>query len=135
TSFVTFQLGTQVIMALIVGWLVNRLGTQTGLAEARAGEAERLRDELGRRTDVLEAANRCARALSSSLELDQAFTAFIRELRGLVPFDRMGILLAEEGSAVIIANSGERIDDVFPKGTRLELPGTLLSEILTTGQT
>ena len=31
----------------------------------------RLRDELGRRADVLEAANRCARALGSSLELER----------------------------------------------------------------
>ncbi len=53
-------------------------------AEARAAEAERLRDELGRRGDILEAANRCARALGSSLEIETAFGAFIRELRGLV---------------------------------------------------
>ena len=47
---------------------------------------------------MLEAANRCARALGSSLELDEAFGAFIRELRGLVPFDRIAIVLRENGT-------------------------------------
>ena len=61
----------------------------------RADEAERLRDDLGRRIDLLEATNRAARALGSSLDLDEAFTAFTQELRGLVPFDRAAILLLE----------------------------------------
>ena len=57
-----------------------------------------MRDRLGRRVDLLEAAGRCARALGSSLDLDEAFGAFIRELRGLVPFDRTAIVLAEGAS-------------------------------------
>ena len=92
-DYVTLQLGIEVLMGLIVGWLVLRLVGQTEVAETRAGEAERLRDQLGRRADALEAANRCARALSSSLELEQAFDAFIREVRGLLPFDRIAIVL------------------------------------------
>ena len=72
----------QVLVALVVGWLVLRLRGEAEVADARPAEAERLRDELGRRADVLDAANRCARALGSSLELDEAFGAFIRELRG-----------------------------------------------------
>ena len=48
---------------------------------------------------MLDAANRCARALGSSLEIEEAFAAFIRELRGLVPFDRTAIVLADEGAA------------------------------------
>ena len=69
---------------LIVGWLVARLRDAAAAAGERAAEAEELRDQLGRRVDVLDAASRCARALSSSLELDQAFGAFIRELAGLL---------------------------------------------------
>jgi hypothetical protein len=69
---VTFQVGVQIIAGLIVGWLVERFNAQTRLAESRAREAERLRDELGRRVDVLEAANRCSRALGSSLVMEQA---------------------------------------------------------------
>ena len=42
-----------------------------GRASAARAEAERLRDELGRRVDLLDAANRCARALGSSLELER----------------------------------------------------------------
>jgi hypothetical protein len=106
-EFVTFQAGAGLLMALLVGWLVARLDEQRATAEQRAEEAEALRDELGRRADLLEAANRCARALNSSLDLDEAFGAFIRELRGLVPFDRMAIVLAEEGAARVIATAGD----------------------------
>ena len=95
------------LIGLIVGWLMLRLLGQTRVAETRAAEAERLRDQLGRRADVLEAANRCARALSSSLELDQAFDAFIREVRGLLPFDRIAIVLSENGVAQVMAVAGD----------------------------
>ena len=93
-DYVTLQVGLEVLIGLIVGWLMLRLLGQTRVAERRAADAERLRDQLGRRADVLEAANRCARALSSSLELEQAFDAFIREVRGLMPFDRIAIVLS-----------------------------------------
>jgi signal transduction histidine kinase len=133
-EFVTFQAGAGLLMAMVTGWLYSRLNEQRVEAEQRATEAEALRDELGRRADLLDASNRCARALSSSLDLDEAFQAFIRELRGLVPFDRMGILLVEEGTAQIIANAGEHIDDIYPKGSRMDLHGTLIEEIVATGQ-
>jgi hypothetical protein len=102
-DYVTFQVGGQIIFGLIVGWLVARLGRQTELSDARAQEAERLRDALGHRVDILEAANRCARALGSSLELDEAFRAFIREVRGLVPFDRMAVVLVEGERLEVLA--------------------------------
>ena len=69
-------------------------------------EAERLRDELGRRIDLLEATNRAARALGSSLDLDEAFTAFVQELRGVVPFDRAAILLVEGDTVRVMATAG-----------------------------
>ena len=104
------------------------------MAELRADEAEALRDELGRRADLLDAANRCARALSSSLDLDEAFGAFIRELRGLVPFDRMAIVLAEGDVSRVIATAGRHADDVMPPGTRLSRSSdNLLAEVVATG--
>jgi signal transduction histidine kinase len=117
-------------MGAIVGRLVDDLAASRRAAEARANEAEALRDELGRRVDVLEAANRCARALGSSLELDEAFTAFIRELQGLVPFDRVAIVLAEDGSARVMATAGAGEDDVFPPGTARPVVGSVLEEVL-----
>jgi K+-sensing histidine kinase KdpD len=129
-SNVTFQFGVEIITGLIVGWLVERLGRQTHVAGERASEAERLRDELGRRVDLLEAANRCARALGSSLDLDQAFGAFIRELRGLVAFDRMAVVLAEDGLAHVMAVAGEGAEDVFPPGTTRPVEGSVLEEVL-----
>jgi signal transduction histidine kinase len=129
-EFVTFQAGAGLLMALIVGWLVARLDEQRRTAELRAAEAEGLRDELGRRADLLDAANRCARALSSSLDLDEAFGAFIRELRGLIPFDRMAIVLAEDGAARVLATAGDQADDVMPPGTLISLEQNLLAEVI-----
>ena len=127
---VTFQVGIQLIAGLFVGSLVERLRAQTAVAEARAGEAERLRDELGRRIDLLEAASRCSRALGSSLDLDEAFSAFIRELRGLVPFDRLAIVLAESDTARVIATAGRGANEVFPPGTSAALTGTVLEDVM-----
>ena len=134
-EFVTFQVGAGLLMALLVGWIVARLDDQRATAEQRVEEAEALRDELGRRADLLDAANRCARALSSSLDLDEAFGAFIRELRGLVPFDRMAIVLAEEDTARVIATAGEQADEVMPPGTTLSLDDNLLADVVVRGQT
>jgi signal transduction histidine kinase len=102
----TFQIGVQLIVALIVGWLVQRLAGEARIAEQRADEALELRDRLGRRVDLLEASSRCARALGSSLELDAAFGAFIRELRGLVPFDRAAIVLVDGTQSRVMATAG-----------------------------
>jgi signal transduction histidine kinase len=131
---VTLPVGVGVITGLIVGWLVERLAGQTKLAIQRAAEAEALRDELGRRADLLDAANSCARALSSSLDFGQAFTAFIRELRGLVPFDRTAIVLADDNTAQVMATAGVGADDVFPPGTRGAVAGSVLEDVLRTGR-
>jgi hypothetical protein len=127
---VTLRGGMGLLLGFVLGRVVSSLGEQGTLAEQRAEEAERLRDALGRRVDLLEAANRCARALGSSLELDQAFSAFIRELRGLVHFDRAAIVLAEDGRAQVIAAAGEGADEVFPVGTSRPVSGSVLEEVL-----
>jgi uncharacterized integral membrane protein len=129
-DYVTLHVGLEALIALIVGRLVLRLAEESRDASTRAEEAVKLRDELARRADVLDAANRCARALSSSLELREAFGAFIRELRGLVPFDRVAIVLAEDGLAQVMASAGIGSDVVFPTGSRAPLEGTLLEDVL-----
>ena len=134
-EYVTFQAGAGLLMALLVGWIVTRLDEQRATAEQRAEEAEALRDELGRRADLLDAANRCGRALSSSLDLDEAVNAFIRELRGLVPFDRMAIVLAEDGMARIIATVGEQADDAISAGAEFDPENSLISDVVARGQT
>jgi signal transduction histidine kinase len=135
SDYVTFQAGAGLLMALLVGWLYDRLKEQNATAEQRADEAELLRDELGRRADLLEAATRCARALSSSLDLDEAFGAFIRELRGLVPFDRMAIVLAEGEVSRVIATAGASADAIEPPGSESSLENNLVAEIVAHGQT
>jgi signal transduction histidine kinase len=126
---VTFPVGIQLILGAVVGSLVNRLREERKSAAARAAEAEVLRDELGRRADVLDATNRCARALSSSLELEQAFAAFIRELRGLLPFDRTAILLVEDGHLRVFATAGEAAGTVFPPGTIVPIVGSVMTQL------
>ena len=131
---VAFPWGLLTLTGMIVGWLVDRLRRETATSEAQVAEAEGLRDELGRRADVLEAATHCARALSSSLELDEAFEAFIRELRGFVPFDRTAIVLEEGGTAQVMAVAGVGAEAVFARGSRAPVGETLLAEVLRTGQ-
>jgi signal transduction histidine kinase len=131
---VSFPAGILLITGAIVGWLVARLRDAAAAAGERAAEAEELRDQLGRRVDVLDAASRCTRALSSSLELDQAFGAFIRELAGLLDYDRVAIVLAEAGSARVMAAAGKGSDDVFPPGSRGPVEGSILAVVLRDGQ-
>jgi signal transduction histidine kinase len=127
---VSFPSGVLLLSGLIVGWLVLRLDVEARVSGERAADAEKLRDALGRRVDVLEAANRCARALGSSLDVEQAFGAFIREVRGLVPFDRVGIILVEEGEARVIAAAGRGAETVFAPGTARPATGSVLDEAL-----
>jgi signal transduction histidine kinase len=82
------------------------------------------------RVDALEAANRCARALGSSLELERAFGAFIDELSGFVPFDRTAIVLVDEESATTIATAGRGAREVFPPGSVGPMRGSVLERVL-----
>ena len=67
----------------------------------------------------LDAANRCARAPQLvARRCREAFGAFIRELRGLLPFDRVAIVLAEDGVAQVMATAGAGVEDGLPAGTR-----------------
>ena len=126
---VAFALGA------VVGRLVEMERERARDAVARAAEAERLRDELGRRIDVLEATSRAARALGSSLDLDAAFAAFVRELRSLLAFDRAAILLAEASGARVMATAGAGADDFLPPGTAIEIEGSILVDVIEQGRT
>ena len=128
SAFVRFLVG--LLAGVVVGRLRDTIGAERRRAEGRAAEAERLRDELGHRVDVLEAANRCARALGASLELDEAFGAFIRELRGLVPFDRTAVVLVEGATARTVAVAGRGAEEVFPAGSSGPIAGSVLEPVL-----
>jgi signal transduction histidine kinase len=128
TAFARVLVG--MLAGLVIGRLRDTLNAERSRAEGRAAEAERLRDEMGHRVDVLETANRCARALGSSLELDEAFGAFIRELRGLVPFERTAIVLVEGDTAITMATAGRGASEVFPPGNSDPIEGSLLERVL-----
>ena len=95
---VTFQLGIEAAdSALIVGWLVAACAPRARARPRPARrEAEELRDELGRRADLLEAANRCARALALVARPRGGVRRLHpRAARASSPFDRVAIVLAE----------------------------------------
>jgi signal transduction histidine kinase len=131
---ISLPLGVQLIIGLIVGWLVRRLRRETTLADTRAVEAEELRDQLGRRADQLEAVNRCARALGSSLDASEAFHHFLREVQSVFEFDRLAIVIAEGEDAVVLANTGREERTLLPVGSRRPLAGSVMEEVLR-GQT
>jgi signal transduction histidine kinase len=118
------------LSGIVVGRLRDTIDAERGRAEARASEAERLRDELGHRVDVLETANRCARALGSSLDVDEAFGAFIRELHGIVPFERTAIVLVEDETATTMATAGRGAEEVFPPGSTGPVEGSVLAHVI-----
>ena len=132
-------LALRVLIAIALGSIVGRLvdmeRSQARAAEERAAEAERLRDELGRRIDLLEATSRAARALASSLDLDAAFAAFVQELRALIAFDRAAILLVEPTGSRIMATAGVGADDVLAPGASIGVPESILEEVIDDGRT
>jgi K+-sensing histidine kinase KdpD len=115
-NYVTFQVGVGLLVGLLIGWLVERLRGERAIAE--------------RRVDLLEAANRCARALASSLDVDEAFSAFIRELGVLVPFERVTIVLVDGDRAEVMATAGRGVERVFPRGSARPVAGSVLEEVL-----
>jgi signal transduction histidine kinase len=132
---VTFPLGLQLVMGLVVGWLVDRLRHESAVASSRAREAEELRDQIGRRADQLEAVSRCARALSSTLDPAEAFRRFLREAQMAFRFDRLALVLAQGDRAEVLANAGQGDETVLPAGTNVPLAGTALEEVCKTGRT
>jgi signal transduction histidine kinase len=132
---VTLPLGIEIMVGVLVGWLASRLGSEAKIAEARAAEAEELRDRLGRRGDQLEAVNRVARALGSSLEQDEAFERFLGEVRSVFEFDRLAIILVEGDEAVVMGNSGRGRDSLFPRGIARPVVGSVIEDVLRGGQT
>jgi hypothetical protein len=132
------SIGLRELVAIALGGVVGRLvdmeRSQSRAAEERAAEAERLRDELGRRIDALEATSRVARALGSSLDLDEAFSAFVQELRGLLPFDRAAILIVEPTGARIMATAGVGAD-ALATGSSIGVPEYVLEQVNGEGRT
>jgi signal transduction histidine kinase len=131
---VALAVGVQLLIGLVVGGLVHQLRHETRRAEARAREAEELRDAIGRHADQLEVVNRCARALASSLELSEAFRAFVRELKTALSFDRIALIGVEGNQATVIAEAGVAADPTAVSWSR-PLEQTGLAAIFREGRT
>jgi K+-sensing histidine kinase KdpD len=131
---VTLTLGIQLIAGLVVGGLTRQLHQETSRSELRAAEAEQLRDEIGRHADRLELANRCARALASSLDMKESFQYFVREIRTSLEFDRIALILNQHGRATVIAEEGVGADEGGIHWSR-PLGESSLGEVVRSGQT
>ena len=129
------RVAAALLLGAVVGQLVDMERRQAREAVERAAEAERLRDELGRRIDVHEATSRAARALGSSLDMDSAFAAFVRELRSLLSFDRAAILLADSGGARVMVTAGLGADAFLEPGTSILIPASILEDVIENGRT
>ena len=134
TRNVALALVVQLLIGLVVGGLVYQLRRETHRSEERAKEAEELRDAIGRHADQLEVVNRCARALASSLELSEAFRAFVRELKTALSFDRIALIGVENGQATVIAESGAASDPTDVRWSR-PVEQTGLAAIFREGRT
>jgi signal transduction histidine kinase len=132
--YVTLPLGVELITGLIVGGLVKQLSREAAVAESRAAEAEELRDRLARRADELEAVNRCARALSSSLDQEEAFRRFLAEARTAFAFDCLELVVIEGERAEVLARGGRDEDAIFPKGTGRPLGDSIVADVLAVGE-
>ena len=132
---VTLALGIQLVSGMIVGGLVRQLGEEAREAEARAAEAEGLRDEIGRHADQLELVNRAARALSSSLDLDESWQRFVREVRAGLEFDRLALILAEGPKAIVFADAGLGEEGAGGSDWSRPVDETVLAEVLRDGAT
>jgi K+-sensing histidine kinase KdpD len=124
-----------VLAGVVAGRLRDELQRQRAQAEARAKEAEDLRDRLRQRVDTLEAANRCARALASSLEFDEAFGAFLRELTDIVPHDRAEVVLDEGRLARVLITTGVGAGAVVAAGSSWPTEGSVFPELRRTRRT
>ncbi|MDQ3890199.1 MAG: ATP-binding protein [Actinomycetota bacterium] len=133
--YVTMPLGVELITGLIVGGLVKQLRREATVAESRAVEAEELRDRLARRADELEAVNRCARALSSSLDQEEAFRLFLGEARTAFAFERLELVVSEGERAEVLARGGRAEDAVFPRGTGPPVEDSIVADVLAGRQT
>ena len=131
---VTLPLAVGILTGLIVGSLAGRLRKEAADADARAAEAEQLRDRLGRRGDQLEAVNRVGRAFGSSLEQEEAFDRFLSEVRNAFEFERLAIVLVEGDEAVVMANSGRDEQTLFARGTTRPVGGSVIEDVAALGQ-
>ena len=130
---VTFPLGLEMLMGLLVGWLAARLRREASVADARGrgGGPARPAGPAGRPAG----GRQPGRALASSLEQDEAFDRFLRELSGVFEFERLAIVLVEADEAVVMANSGRQADELYPRGTARPVAGSVLEDVIRESQT
>jgi len=62
--------------------------------------------------------------------MEQAFASFIREVRGLVPFDRTAIVLVDDDVARTIATAGRGADTLYPPGSVGPIEGSVLERVV-----
>ena len=123
---VSFPAGIFLISGMIVGWLVARLREAAAVGRGAGGRgrgAPRPARAPRRR------ARRGQPLRPGALVVARARPGLRRvhpRAGGLLDYDRVAIVLAEAGSARVMAAAGKGTDAVFPPGSRQPIEGSIL---------
>lgn len=86
-------------------------------------EKEYLQDRLRKREQELSLINQLAGVISSSLNIESVYDAFVSELKGVIEVDYTAICLVE-GSEIYFAAVSPKVGSAWHTGQKLPLPGT-----------
>ena len=129
-EYVTFQAGAGVLMALLVGWLVSRLDEQRRPRSSGPRRPRRCATSSGGAPTCSRprtaARGRSARRSTSTRRSARSSAS----CAALVPFDRMAIVLAEDGTARVIATAGEQAGRCDAARHGVQLERNLLAEVV-----
>ncbi len=93
-------------------------------------EKEYLREQLREREEELSVINNSHVILSSSLDIQESFGAFIEELKKIIDVAWAGIVLIDENKLVVVALSSSEIG-AYQIGDRLPIEGTGTGWVIT----
>ena len=98
--------------------------TQTILNDtATSIEKEYLQDQLRKREQELSLINQLAGVISSSLNIEEVYDAFVIELKGVIDVDYTAVSLVE-GEELYFAAVSPKVGSAWHTGQKLPLPGT-----------
>ena len=86
-------------------------------------EKEYLQDQLRKREQELSLINQLAGVISSSLNIEEVYDAFVSELKGVIEVDYTAISLVE-GAELYFAAVSPKVGSAWHTGQKLPLPGT-----------
>ena len=86
-------------------------------------EKEYLQDQLRKREQELSLINQLAGVISSSLNIEEVYDAFVSELKGVIEVDYTAIALVE-GADIYFAAVSTQVGSAWQTGQKIPMPGT-----------